>query len=269
MDLSALSTRLTALSLAPAPQEAAATPVLSYFFTPKSGSKHPDNAEQDLKLVVVALEEAKNVGAAKAVAASVGLKDMRAISGADLEKLLGRKREEGEFCVLSPLARCVASPPRARVSNSFSTVEVAQAYCICPGRLGARRYTRGALAMSSRVSGAAGNCRERRVLSCAAIHTRTSLTSKDKHIFVTYSLTHQHPLAASPLSVPPTLAPSTLILTSDSLSSLKSLSFPSPVEPETTLTVTFADWTKVIDSFKIEGAAVKELEFQVKGAEAP
>lgn len=102
MDVQALSQRLAALGVAangaPASNSAAeATPLASYFFSPKSGSKHPDQPEQDLKLVVVALEEAKNVGPAKVVAASVGLKDMRAVSGADLEKLLGRTRDQGEL----------------------------------------------------------------------------------------------------------------------------------------------------------------------------
>jgi hypothetical protein len=96
MDIPALTSRLSALGLAPSTAEGA-TPVLSYFFTPKSGSKHPDNAEQDLKLVVVSIEESKNLGAAKALATSVGLKDMRAVSGADLEKLLGRTRDQGTF----------------------------------------------------------------------------------------------------------------------------------------------------------------------------
>lgn len=94
MDVPALTSRLSALGLASA-SSAGATPVLTYFFTPKSGSKHPDNPDQDLKLVAVSIEESKNLGAAKALAASVGLKDMRAVSGADLEKLLGRTRDQG------------------------------------------------------------------------------------------------------------------------------------------------------------------------------
>lgn len=106
MDLSALSTRLSALSLAPS-TATETTPLLSYFFTPKSGSKHPDNAEQDLKLVVVSLEQSKNLGAAKALAAQVGLKDMRAVSGADLDKLIGRKREEGKSSSTLWAGQCV------------------------------------------------------------------------------------------------------------------------------------------------------------------
>lgn len=96
MDADALAARVAQLGLAPAPAAADAVPVLSYFFTPKSGSKHPDNADHDLKLVVASIEEAKNLGAAKALAAAVGLKDMRAVSGADLEKLLGRTRDQGQ-----------------------------------------------------------------------------------------------------------------------------------------------------------------------------
>ncbi|KAI5481834.1 proline-tRNA ligase [Pseudohyphozyma bogoriensis] len=162
-DLAALSTRLSALALSPASD--ATTPLQTYFFTPKSGSKHPDNPEQDLKLVVVALEEQKNVGAAKALATSVGLKDMRAISGADLEKMIGRTRE-----------------------------------------------------------------------------------------------------AASPLSVPPALAATSLLIASNSLSST-SLSTPSPVDPATSLSFSSADWAKIVAAFKSEGAAVKEVEFALKGAE--
>lgn len=93
MDLSALESRLATLSLAPA--TAPATPLQTFFFTPKSGSKHPVNTADDLKLVIVAIEETKNVGAAKALAASVGLKDMRALSVADLTNLIGRAKEAG------------------------------------------------------------------------------------------------------------------------------------------------------------------------------
>ena len=100
MDVSALSARVSALSLSSSSSSDAAAPLLSYFFTPKSGSKHPSNPEQDLKLVVVSLEEGKNLGAAKVLAGQVGLKDMRAVSGADLEKLLGRSREQGAFRIL-------------------------------------------------------------------------------------------------------------------------------------------------------------------------
>lgn len=99
MDIPALSARLDSLALSSsaADSTASATPLSTYFFTPKSGSKHPGDETKELKLVVVALEHDKNLGAAKALATSVGLKDMRAISGADLEKLIGRKREEGEL----------------------------------------------------------------------------------------------------------------------------------------------------------------------------
>lgn len=99
MDLPSLESRISQLSLSTSTSTStdSSTPLLSYFFTPKSGSKHPDNAEQDLKLVLVALEEGKNLGAAKAVATQAGLKDMRALSGADLDTLIGRKRDEGEL----------------------------------------------------------------------------------------------------------------------------------------------------------------------------
>lgn len=105
MDVQQLTQRIEQLGIAasPAAGGSTGTQLLSYFFTPKSGSKHPDNAEQDLKLVVAAIEEEKNLGPAKALAASVGLKDMRAVSGADLEKLLGRTRDQGELPLHLPL----------------------------------------------------------------------------------------------------------------------------------------------------------------------
>ncbi|CEQ43146.1 SPOSA6832_05048, partial [Sporobolomyces salmonicolor] len=169
MDVQSLTSRLTSLGLSAEPSPAAdAAPVLSYFFTPKSGSKHPDNPDQDLKLVVVAIEEAKNLGPAKALAASVGLKDMRAVSGADLEKLLGRTREQ-----------------------------------------------------------------------------------------------------VSPLSLPASLAPSTLLIVSSSLAALPTVTVPSPSDPSQTLALASADWHKVILQLKQEGAAFKEAEFLLKGVEAP
>ncbi|GAA6002214.1 proline--tRNA ligase [Rhodotorula paludigena] len=168
MDADALAARVAHLALAPAPAASDAVPVLSYFFTPKSGSKHPDNAEQDLKLVVASIEEAKNLGAAKALAAAVGLKDMRAVSGADLEKLLGRTRDQ-----------------------------------------------------------------------------------------------------ASPLSLPPSLAPSTLLITSSSLSSAPALSIPSPTDAAQQLVLSHADWHKAVFQLKTEGAALKEAEFLLKGVDAP
>ncbi|POY74777.1 putative Proline--tRNA ligase, or putative Glutamate--tRNA ligase [Rhodotorula taiwanensis] len=165
MDVQALSQRLSTLGVSSSSSAPAAL-LSTYFFTPKSGSKHPDNAEQDLKLVVVALEDAKNVGPAKILAAQVGLKDMRAVSGADLEKLLGRTRDQ-----------------------------------------------------------------------------------------------------ASPLSLPPSLAPSTLVITSNSLPSASAVSVPSPSDPSSALVLAAADFRKVVDQLKQEGAAVKEAEFAVKGAE--
>lgn len=104
MDLNFLSNRLTTLSLTPTTtsttNDSETIKIQSYFFTPKSGSKHPiiseNGIELDLKLVIISLEEFKNVGAAKNVANSIGLKDMRAISSGDLLNLLGRSREEGK-----------------------------------------------------------------------------------------------------------------------------------------------------------------------------
>lgn len=95
MDLPSLTSRLESLALTPFTSTGPATILQTFFFTPKSGSKQPDFAEVDLKLVVVAIEDTKNVGAAKAVAAGVGLKDMRAIGAADLVKLIGRSKEDG------------------------------------------------------------------------------------------------------------------------------------------------------------------------------
>jgi prolyl-tRNA synthetase len=102
MDVQALTSRLSNLGLSTGSSSSSeASPVLTYFFNPKSGSKHPDNPEQDLKLVIVSIEDAKNLGPAKALATSVGLKDMRAVSGADLDKLIGRTRDQGEYQLVS------------------------------------------------------------------------------------------------------------------------------------------------------------------------
>jgi len=99
MDTSSLTSRLTTLNLSPSTSSTestqATTKLLTYFFTPKSGSKHPQHEDKDLKLVVVTIEEGKNLGPAKQLASSVGLKDMRAVSGQDLDKLLKRTREQG------------------------------------------------------------------------------------------------------------------------------------------------------------------------------
>ncbi|GAA6002333.1 hypothetical protein JCM10207_001068 [Rhodosporidiobolus poonsookiae] len=169
MDVPALTARLATLGVSSAPaQSSEVTPALSYFFTPKSGSKHPDNPDQDLKLVVAILEQGKNLGPAKALAASVGLKDMRAVSGADLEKLLGRTRDQ-----------------------------------------------------------------------------------------------------ASPLSLPPSLAPSTLLITSTSLASVPTVLVPSPEDPSQQLALASADWHKAVLQLKQEGAALKEAEFLLQGVQAP
>ncbi|BGP24511.1 proline-tRNA ligase [Rhodotorula toruloides] len=170
MDVQQLTQRIEKLGIAASPAAAgsAGTQLLTYFFTPKSGSKHPDNAEQDLKLVVAAIEEDKNLGPAKALAASVGLKDMRAVSGADLEKLLGRTRDQ-----------------------------------------------------------------------------------------------------ASPLSLPTSLAPSTLLITSTSLASGPTVSLPSPSDPSQTLSLSNEEWHKALLQLKQEGVALKETEFFLKGVEPP
>ena len=102
MDSAALAARLDSLSLKGETGSATTPSVLSYFFTPKSGSVHPSRPETALKLVVVALEAEKNVGPAKQVAASAGLKDMRAISAADLEKLIGKAKEFGKSILGGP-----------------------------------------------------------------------------------------------------------------------------------------------------------------------
>lgn len=75
--------------------------------------------------------------------------------------------------------------------------------------------------------------------------------------------------AASPLSLPPSLAPSTLIVTSSSLSSASSLSIPSPSDPAQSLTLSHDDWHKAVLQLKQEGAALKEAEFLLKGVEPP
>lgn len=74
---------------------------------------------------------------------------------------------------------------------------------------------------------------------------------------------------ASPLSLPPSLAPSTLVITSTSLPTASAVSVPSPSDPtaEPALVLATADWQKIVDQLKQEGAAHKEAEFVVKGAE--
>ncbi|GAA5943277.1 proline--tRNA ligase [Sporobolomyces koalae] len=168
MDVSNLTQRLASLGLQSHAATEGGEAVLSYFFSPKSGSKHPDHPDRDLKLVVVSIEESKNLGPAKALATTVGLKDMRAVSAADLETLIGRTRDQ-----------------------------------------------------------------------------------------------------ASPLSLPTELAASTLVITSKSLSSLASVRIPSPSNPSDILSISAQDFNKVVTQLKEEGAATKEAEFMVKGAEPP
>lgn len=69
---------------------------------------------------------------------------------------------------------------------------------------------------------------------------------------------------ASPLSLPTSLAPSTLLLTSTTLSA-QSLALPSPLDPTTMLSLSSAEWAKVVESLVAEGAATKEVEFALKG----
>lgn len=97
-DAAPLEARLKALALNPSSETATTTaiPLQTYFFKPKTGSKHPDQPERDLALIVVTLEEGKDVGSASSVAKKVGIKDMRAIGAEDVLGLIGRKREEGK-----------------------------------------------------------------------------------------------------------------------------------------------------------------------------
>lgn len=78
-----------------------------------------------------------------------------------------------------------------------------------------------------------------------------------------------HRVAASPLSLPPSLAPSTLLITSSSLSSAPALSIPSPTDAAQQLVLSHADWHKAVLQLKTEGAALKEAEFLLKGVDAP
>lgn len=74
---------------------------------------------------------------------------------------------------------------------------------------------------------------------------------------------------ASPLVVPADLWPTTFLITSASLTSSSTpLTFSSPIEPENSLSLTATEWSSVLAKFKEEGAAVKEVDFLVKGAEA-
>lgn len=97
MDVASLASRLNGLELSQAGSKDVGARLSSFFFTPKTGSKHPDDNSKDLKVVVACLEDTRSVGASKALAGTVGLKDMRAISATDLKSLIGRSREEGEF----------------------------------------------------------------------------------------------------------------------------------------------------------------------------
>jgi prolyl-tRNA synthetase len=85
----ALASLLSALSLKPSSSEKS-TPLKSYYFKPKS-------SDAELKLVVVAAEEDRDIGKASALAKQLGLKDMRACDDAALKELLGVGKAEGEF----------------------------------------------------------------------------------------------------------------------------------------------------------------------------
>ena len=75
-------------------------------------------------------------------------------------------------------------------------------------------------------------------------------------------------LVASPLSVPPSLTAQTLLITSSTLSSAETVSFPAPEDPASTLTVSGSELIKkLVEKYKAEGAATAEAEFVVKGQE--
>jgi hypothetical protein len=64
------------------------------------------------------------------------------------------------------------------------------------------------------------------------------------------------------------LTAQSLLITSNSLSTIESVSFPSPEDPATTITVSGSVLiSKVVDKLKSEGAATAEAEFHVKGQE--
>lgn len=103
LSLAPLEARLASLSLTPATAPSpTSTPLNTYFFRPKSGSKHPNNDALELSLVVVALEEGKDLGSASTVAKKVGIKDMRAIAGDAVADLIGRTREQCEHYLFCP-----------------------------------------------------------------------------------------------------------------------------------------------------------------------
>lgn len=73
---------------------------------------------------------------------------------------------------------------------------------------------------------------------------------------------------ASLLSLPATLASQTLLVTSSSLSTLNSISLPSPIDPSTqSLILSNKNWNDVLETLKQEGLAIQEIEFALKGEE--
>ncbi len=73
---------------------------------------------------------------------------------------------------------------------------------------------------------------------------------------------------ASPLSIDPTLAAQTLVISSDSIPSIESLSIPSPVNPAETLVLSTKEFAAALAKLESEGAALKEVTFQLKGEES-
>lgn len=72
---------------------------------------------------------------------------------------------------------------------------------------------------------------------------------------------------ASPLSLPPSLSPSTLLILSSSLSSsTTTFSLPDPLDPSSTLNLTSQDLTTLVQQLESEGVGRKEVEFADKGA---
>lgn len=63
-------------------------PVNAYCFKPKGGADTP-------KLLVVFAEESKNIGAASALAKSLGYKDARAADESLVQEVLAVKKSEG------------------------------------------------------------------------------------------------------------------------------------------------------------------------------
>ena len=78
---------------------------------------------------------------------------------------------------------------------------------------------------------------------------------------------HSFEFLASPLSLTPELASTTLLITSTTLSSISTVSLPSPSDPSESLSLSPEQFQKIISQLESEGAATKQVEFVVKGAE--